>query len=193
VTHFRIFGSRAWAQIPSEKRKELNTQIIECSFFGYLDGVKEYRHIDLSSDQIIIERNVQFEESVSHVPQQPHADTFILLPIRDDEHAHADSCLDKSSDLEDSDDSDLDSVHLDVESENPDAVAKPDQRPKWAHTTLQDVGDLVSDPVNTRRTRSDFEEPPIALTATEPFPSRHIFLVQSLDPHCYGKAFGNPF
>ena len=27
VTHFRIFGSRAWAHIPSEKRKALDPQI----------------------------------------------------------------------------------------------------------------------------------------------------------------------
>jgi hypothetical protein len=26
VTHFRIFGSRAWARIPSEKRKALDPQ-----------------------------------------------------------------------------------------------------------------------------------------------------------------------
>jgi transposase InsO family protein len=29
VTHFRIFGSRAWAQIPSEKRKALDPQRTE--------------------------------------------------------------------------------------------------------------------------------------------------------------------
>jgi hypothetical protein len=88
VTHFRIFGSRAWAQIPSEKRKALDPQSTECIFVGYPDGVKGYRLIDLSSDRLIIERSVQFEESVSHAPQQPHADTFILPPVRDDEHAH---------------------------------------------------------------------------------------------------------
>jgi hypothetical protein len=81
VTHFHIFGSRAWAQIPSEKRKALDPQSTECIFVGYPDGVKGYRLIDLSSDQLIIERSVQFEESVSHVPQQPHADTFILPPV----------------------------------------------------------------------------------------------------------------
>jgi hypothetical protein len=53
--------------------------------------VKGYIIIYISSDQLIIERSVQFEESVSHVPQQPHAYTFVLPPIRDDEHAHADS------------------------------------------------------------------------------------------------------
>jgi hypothetical protein len=43
------------------------------------------------------------------------------------------------------------------------------------------------------RNRSDFKEPPIVLTATEPLPSRHLFLVQSSDPQSYGKAAGNPF
>jgi hypothetical protein len=71
--------------------------------------VKGYRLIDLSSDRLIIERSVQFEESVSHVPQKPHADTLTLPPVRDDDHAHADSSLDKSSDLEESKDSDSDS------------------------------------------------------------------------------------
>ena len=50
VTHFRIFDSHAWAQIPSEKRKALDPWSIECIFVGYLDGVKGYRLIYLSSD-----------------------------------------------------------------------------------------------------------------------------------------------
>jgi transposase InsO family protein len=69
VSHFCIFGSRAWAWIPFEKRKELDPQSIECIFVGYPDGVKAYRFIYLSPDRLIIECSVQFEESVSHVPQ----------------------------------------------------------------------------------------------------------------------------
>jgi hypothetical protein len=110
VAHFRFFGSRAWARIPSKKRKALDPQSTECIFVGYLDGVKGYRLIDLSSDRLIVERSVHFEESVSHVPQQPHVDTFTLPPVRDDEHAHADSSSDESSDSEDSDDSNSESV-----------------------------------------------------------------------------------
>jgi hypothetical protein len=60
--------------------------------------VKGYKLIDLSLDWLIIEHSVQFEESVSHVPQQSHAYTFVLPPIRDDEHAHADSSSDESFD-----------------------------------------------------------------------------------------------
>jgi hypothetical protein len=50
VTHFYIFGSCAWAQIPSEKRKPLDPQSTECIFIGYPDSVKGYILIDLSLD-----------------------------------------------------------------------------------------------------------------------------------------------
>ena len=61
VNHFRIFGSCAWAQIPSEKRKELDPQSTECFFVGYPDGVNGYRLIDLSLDWLIIDRSVQLK------------------------------------------------------------------------------------------------------------------------------------
>ena len=35
VTHFRIFGSRAWARIPTEKRKALHPKSQEFLFVGY--------------------------------------------------------------------------------------------------------------------------------------------------------------
>ena len=37
VTHFRIFGSKAWARIPTEKRKDLQPQSKECLFVGYYE------------------------------------------------------------------------------------------------------------------------------------------------------------
>ena len=36
VTHFRIFGSKAWDRIPIEKRKALQPQSQECLFLGIL-------------------------------------------------------------------------------------------------------------------------------------------------------------
>jgi hypothetical protein len=110
VTHFYIFYSCAWARIPSKKRKALDPQSIECIFVGYPDSVKGYRLIDLSLDRLIIERNVQFKESVSHVPQQPHVDIFVLPPVRNDENAHVESSLDESYNSEDSDDPDIKSI-----------------------------------------------------------------------------------
>jgi hypothetical protein len=69
-----------------------------------------------------------------------------------------------------------------------DADAEPKLRPKWAKTTLQDVGDLVGDPTDTRRNRFDFKDPPLALISTELMSPRNIFLVQSLDLQYYGEA-----
>jgi hypothetical protein len=84
--------------IPSEKRKALDPQRTKCIFVGYPDDVKGYRLIDISSNWLIIERSFQFEESVSHVPQQPHANIFTLPLVRDDEHAHANSSSEESFD-----------------------------------------------------------------------------------------------
>ena len=105
VTHLRVFGSRAWARIPSEKRKALDPQSIECIFVGYPDGVKGYRLLIPSTDKLIIERSVKFEESLSHAPQVPHAGTFYLPHVRDDDSVH----------------SDADTDHADAEEENADA------------------------------------------------------------------------
>jgi hypothetical protein len=149
--------------------------------------------IYLCSNQVIIKRSVEFEESVFHAPQQSHANTFFLPPIRDDEHAHVESSSDESYDSKESHDSYSESVQSDAESENPDAVVEPKQRSKWTQTTLQDAGDLIGDPTDTRRTQSNLEEPPVSLTTTEPFPYMNIFLVQSSYPQSYGEAARNPF
>jgi hypothetical protein len=98
---------------------------------GYLDGVKGYRLLDPSTDRLIIECSVQFEETPLHAPLEPHAETSVPLPapdISDDESTHSDhgSNLSSESDLEDDE-------HADVE---------PPQIPKWAQTTLQ----LAKDP-----------------------------------------------
>jgi hypothetical protein len=47
-------------------------------------------------------------------------------------------------------------------------MVSPTHFPTWAEKTLQDAGELVSDPANTRRTRSQFFGAPQALDAIEP-------------------------
>jgi hypothetical protein len=65
--------------------------------------------------------------------------------------------------------------------------------PKWAKTTLQDAGDLVGDPSDTRRNRSDLEEPPLALISIELMPPKHLSLVQYSYPYSFSEATRNPF
>ena len=62
MTNFRIFGSKAWARIPTEKRKALQPQIQECLFVGYSEYLKGYKLINLSTNKSFIEISVQFQE-----------------------------------------------------------------------------------------------------------------------------------
>ena len=64
ISHFRIFGSRAWAQIPSEKRKKLQPQRKYCIMVGYVEDTKGYKLFDTSTHKTFIERSVQFEEEI---------------------------------------------------------------------------------------------------------------------------------
>ena len=62
VTHFRIFGSRAWARIPTEKRKDLLPQIQECLFFGYSKDSKGYKLINLSTKKTSLKGVFSFKK-----------------------------------------------------------------------------------------------------------------------------------
>ena len=62
VTHFKIFGSKAWARIQTEKRKDLQPQSQECLFVGYSEDSKGYKMIKFITKKYFIERSVQFQE-----------------------------------------------------------------------------------------------------------------------------------
>ena len=54
VSHFRVFGSKAWARLHLEKRKALKTQIKESIMVGYIEYAKSYKLFDPSSQKEII-------------------------------------------------------------------------------------------------------------------------------------------
>ena len=62
VTHLKIFGSKAWARIPTKKRKDFQAQRQECLFVGYSEDSKGYKLINLSTNKAFIEISVQFQE-----------------------------------------------------------------------------------------------------------------------------------
>ena len=62
MTHFRIFGSKAWDIIPTKKRKDLQPQSQECLFVGYSKYSKGYKLVNLSTNKDFIEISVQFQE-----------------------------------------------------------------------------------------------------------------------------------
>ena len=62
VSHLRVFGSKAWARIPLDKRKAFQAQISECILLGYAEDAKAYKLIEVAIKRCFIERSVQFEE-----------------------------------------------------------------------------------------------------------------------------------
>jgi hypothetical protein len=187
LTHLQIFGSCAWARVPSEKRKALDPQSTTCIFVGYLDGVKGYKLLNLSTNMLIIEHNVQFEESSLHAPLEPHAKTSVPLPapnINDDETNHSDHGSDLSSESDSEYDEYVDDEHANVE---------PSQMLKWAQTTLRATRDLVGDPTYHKRTRSQLDDPPHALTTTKPMMPMHCYMVLASNLQTYVEAIGYPF
>ena len=59
-----MFGCEAWAYIPDEKRKELRPKSEKYIFVGYFEDVKGYRLIKPHSDDVIIIRDVKFDENI---------------------------------------------------------------------------------------------------------------------------------
>jgi hypothetical protein len=55
-------------------------------------------------------------------------------------------------------------------------MASPTQFPTWAEKTLQDVGELVSDPADIRRTRSQFFGALQALDTMEPLLCINLYM-----------------
>ena len=86
VSHLRVFGSKAWARIPLDKRKAFQAQSSECILLGYADDAKPYKMMEVSTKICFIERSVQFEEDQLHdTPPTTKEGITISPPIFDDD------------------------------------------------------------------------------------------------------------
>jgi hypothetical protein len=65
VSHFCVFGSVSWDHIPNEKRKALQPKSEKCffCFFLYSKDAKSYKLLQPHSNEIIIIRDVKFDEN----------------------------------------------------------------------------------------------------------------------------------
>jgi hypothetical protein len=181
VSHFRIFGSQARAHIQTDKRKDLEPQSVECIFFGYPEGVKGYIFLDSPTEKFILDRSVNFEEESLHdFSEDP---TEELLVVTDEEESETfSSTLEQPSEHH---------FGSDIEDEEK-VMASPTQFPTWAEKTLQYAGELVGDPADIRRTRSQLFGAPQALAAMKPLIPIHFYMTLGSYPQSHSKAAGNP-
>ena len=87
VKHLIIFGSKAFAHIPKEDRRKLDSKAIRCTFIGYCSQYKAYRLFNPSTHKIFISRDVIFhvhdhEESDK---RNEEWDTLLLVEEGSDE------------------------------------------------------------------------------------------------------------
>jgi hypothetical protein len=156
---------------------------------GYPNDVKGYMLIDTSTDWLIIERNVQSKESHLHAPPVQHVET-LLLPsapdIRDNDSIHSDATS--------SDSNSKDFVHgVELVAQLYEELAQELQYiPKREQSTLQEIGVLVGNPLDSRRTRSHHEDPSHVLSTSKPTMPPLCYMVQSSNPHIYKEVVGNP-
>ena len=59
-----MFGYEAWAHIPNEKQKALQPKSEKSIFVGYSEDVKGYRILQPHYHDIIIRRDVKFDENL---------------------------------------------------------------------------------------------------------------------------------
>jgi hypothetical protein len=182
VSHFRVFGSIAWAHIRDEKRKALQPKIEKCIFVGYCENVKGYILLQPHCNEIILRRDVKIDENL--LAREPN---LAVVPS---------SACEPSSEVVPSSVPILDSSSEDEsEDENPpppadippDESFEPEQAPvpslpRWVHSTREAAGDLLGDPSDQRRTRSQFQRASYLLDQ----------LSETLDPKTFAETSGHP-
>ncbi|CEG49316.1 FOG: Transposon-encoded proteins with TYA, reverse transcriptase, integrase domains in various combinations [Plasmopara halstedii] len=63
VKHMRVFGCRAYVLTPKEKRQKWDPKARSGVFVGYEELSKAYRIYDIGAGQVVISRDVNFDES----------------------------------------------------------------------------------------------------------------------------------
>jgi hypothetical protein len=64
VSHLRTFGCMAHVKVTALNLKKLSDRSRKMVFIGYESGTKEYRLFDLSTNRLVVRRDVIFEENV---------------------------------------------------------------------------------------------------------------------------------
>ncbi|KAF8369604.1 hypothetical protein HHK36_032373 [Tetracentron sinense] len=62
VSHLKIFGCIAYAQVPEAKRKKLDDRGEKCIFIGYSEESKAYKFYNPLTNKVVVSRDVIFSE-----------------------------------------------------------------------------------------------------------------------------------
>lgn len=80
VDHFRIFGRIAYVHISDQKRKKLDEKGEKCIFLGVSEPTKAYKLYNPITKQIVVIRDVVFDEKISWSWDSSSGDISQLIP-----------------------------------------------------------------------------------------------------------------
>jgi hypothetical protein len=181
VSHFRVFGSIAWAHIPDDKRKALQPKSEQCVFVGYSEDVKGYRLLQSHCNEIVIRRDVKFDENLlacepnSMIVPSSACDPYsVFVPSYD---------LVSSSYDDSEDENTPPPAHPPpYESFEPKPTPTP-PLPRWVYSTREATGDLVCDPSDQHQTHSQFQRASSLLDQVS----------ETHDPETFVEPSGHPY
>ena len=76
VSHFRVFGCLAWANLSSRGCKASTPR--SCTFIRFEEIIKAYILMDLETHQIFVEKDAHFEESSPSLSSSPLYTSYIV-------------------------------------------------------------------------------------------------------------------
>ena len=135
--------------------------------FGYYEYAKGYNLFYPSSQKIFIERSVKFEEDPMWEVELVEGDCS-HPPIKDD--------------VNDVSNSEFYDYDMEYEYYGMNSYHDSPIRPKWVEKTIQAVGDLVGDPLDSRKTRSQFHN---SLSTCDSNIPERCFMMVGFDPQSY--------
>ena len=149
----KLKGELLWVQqahIPDAKDKALEPKSEKCIFVGYSEDVKGYRLLQPNSKEIIIRRDVKFNENIlacepnsAYVPSSACEPDLVVVPFS--------SSLLNNTPFDISSDTDSDDEHPPPPVSPPSpAPLTTSQLPRWIHSTCEAADDLAGDPTNQR-------------------------------------------
>jgi hypothetical protein len=168
VRHFCVFGSISWAHIPDEKRKASQPKSEKCIFVGYSEDFKGYILLQSHCNEIIIRRDVKFDENLlSYEPNSTFVpslaydinSTFVPSSAFEPSLAFVPYSILVSSlndDSEDENPSPSTRLPLDESFEHEPTPTPAPPLPRWVYSTREAVGDLVGDPSDQCQKHSQF-------------------------------------
>ena len=136
--------------------KHCSLKVKSAYFFGYSEDVKGYKLLQPHSHDIIIRRDVKFDENIlayepnlAGVPSLAYEPDSVIVPSSSSSNFH--------------DRFPTPVFHDDSEDENPPPpahvppIAPAQLLPRWVRSTCEAAGDLADDPRDQRRTCSQFQ------------------------------------